>query len=574
MADAHLAALRASEAVEFAAWNAPFALERALRDGEGDALRVLLKGMTYSAMVAACGTHCSFRAALPAGAMRAAAVRDDYVFQRTQDARLLVQGQAPRAHWDATAAAEERGDGTGAFPRRLASNQQQQQQRQGDGDAPSFRRCYMCLRAFVDGGSLGAWRHADALHGNLCFSCGVLNHAAALDSADLSGWTVLVTGCRHTVGRAVTLRLLRSGARVVATTRFPAAALYSFAREPCFDTWRDRLVLHQLDFLDPTHVAALLDLVDTAEPRIDALVSNAFLTVEQTPRYYAVVREVEARMAVAQVADAVADADGRTTGAEGAAPKSMALALAAVCTGSACLARGGAPPTRIDVGAVDALALAAGAAAATAYLAEAGMELNAHGNLEEPAGRPTLWSKTLLDTPLASIVETTVVNQVVPTALIQRVLARATGGGDGAGSGGGRPCVVINVTSTEHLHRKGAHAVTGMHKAAMENLVERVTYERRAGVHCVSVDPGFVTGVRGVPTPLDADDGAARVLHPLVTIASGRALDPSVTVLKDYGPFKLRGCGHAHYLKAWSYGDDAGGARGPMAAAAAPRRKC
>lgn len=73
-------------------------------------------------------------------------------------------------------------------------------------------------------------------------------------AADLTGWSAVVTGCRHTVGLAVALRLLRAGARVLGTTRFPGAALLNFAREPDYEAWRGRLTLLACDFLDFSQV--------------------------------------------------------------------------------------------------------------------------------------------------------------------------------------------------------------------------------------------------------------------------------------------------------------------------------
>lgn len=46
----------------------------------------------------------------------------------------------------------------------------------------------------------------------------------------------------HTYGAA--LKLLRCGATVVVTTRFPRHALLNFAQEPDFKEWKDRLKLY------------------------------------------------------------------------------------------------------------------------------------------------------------------------------------------------------------------------------------------------------------------------------------------------------------------------------------------
>lgn len=80
------------------------------------------------------------------------------------------------------------------------------------------------------------------------------------------------------------------------------------------------------------------------------------------------------------------------------------------------------------------------------------------------------------------------VNQVVPARLLQvaqaamqRAQRRSQGGAafglacSAAGRGGQqRLCFLINVTSTEHLHQRPTHAVTGMSKAAIETLWEKV----------------------------------------------------------------------------------------------------
>ena len=48
--------------------------------------------------------------------------------------------------------------------------------------------------------------------------------------------------CRYDLGiLQIVLKLLRAGARVLATTRFPADAASRYASERDFDEWSDRL---------------------------------------------------------------------------------------------------------------------------------------------------------------------------------------------------------------------------------------------------------------------------------------------------------------------------------------------
>lgn len=47
-----------------------------------------------------------------------------------------------------------------------------------------------------------------------------------------------------------TVQLLRAGARVVATTRFPKDALQRYALEADFASWKERLLVLPLDLLN------------------------------------------------------------------------------------------------------------------------------------------------------------------------------------------------------------------------------------------------------------------------------------------------------------------------------------
>ena len=67
----------------------------------------------------------------------------------------------------------------------------------------------------------------------------------------------VVTGARVKIGFRVALTLLRCGARVVATTRFPADCAARFATQADVGDWRDRLTVVGADFRDLSAVEAL-----------------------------------------------------------------------------------------------------------------------------------------------------------------------------------------------------------------------------------------------------------------------------------------------------------------------------
>jgi 3-oxoacyl-ACP reductase-like protein len=71
---------------------------------------------------------------------------------------------------------------------------------------------------------------------SLCVPCGDFNEAGSDLSLpanlDLAGKTALVTGAGVNLGYHVALRLLRCGARVIASTRYPRDAVARYEAEP------------------------------------------------------------------------------------------------------------------------------------------------------------------------------------------------------------------------------------------------------------------------------------------------------------------------------------------------------
>lgn len=54
----------------------------------------------------------------------------------------------------------------------------------------------------------------------------------------MKGLTALVTGARIKIGYEITLRLLREGARVYATSRFPNDAVIRYKKEKDYNEWK------------------------------------------------------------------------------------------------------------------------------------------------------------------------------------------------------------------------------------------------------------------------------------------------------------------------------------------------
>jgi NAD(P)-dependent dehydrogenase (short-subunit alcohol dehydrogenase family) len=147
-------------------------------------------------------------------------------------------------------------------------------------------RCIVCKQIFAD-------RHWH--YHQLCESCGDFNDRKQQATADLSGKIAVVTGARVNIGYGVCLRLLRSGARVITTTRFPHHAAQKYSQELDFEQWRDRLQIYPLDLRDLARVEAFTYYLDRTYPQLDIIVNNAAQTIRRPPAYYRHLIELEAQ---------------------------------------------------------------------------------------------------------------------------------------------------------------------------------------------------------------------------------------------------------------------------------------
>lgn len=102
----------------------------------------------------------------------------------------------------------------------------------------SPRNCYVCKTVFTK---------LHHFYDTMCTECGDLNYAKRFQTTDLKGQVAVITGSRLKIGYHITLMLLRSGATVVATTRFPADSAIRFSKEDDYKQWSDRLHIHGLD---------------------------------------------------------------------------------------------------------------------------------------------------------------------------------------------------------------------------------------------------------------------------------------------------------------------------------------
>ena len=151
---------------------------------------------------------------------------------------------------------------------------------------PKLRSCYVCKVRF---------RELHHFYDQLCPTCAALNWEKRHQTADLHGKLAVVTGARVKIGLQTTLKLLRAGCRVVATTRFPNAATDMYRQQADFDQWKDQLRVYGLDLRDVSGMEAFTRFLKLqyGTTGIDILINNACQTIRRPAGYYTPMVEKE-----------------------------------------------------------------------------------------------------------------------------------------------------------------------------------------------------------------------------------------------------------------------------------------
>ena len=138
--------------------------------------------------------------------------------------------------------------------------------------------CYVCKQKYT------LIHH---FYDQLCPACAEFNFAKRTELADLSGRVALLTGGRVKIGYQAGLKLLRAGAQLIVTTRFPRDSAARYAQEPDFGEWGHRLEVFGLDLRHTPSVEAFCRELVATRPRLDFIINNACQTVRRPPEFYA-----------------------------------------------------------------------------------------------------------------------------------------------------------------------------------------------------------------------------------------------------------------------------------------------
>ena len=387
------------------------------------------------------------------------------------------------------------------------------------GELRTARGCYICKTPYTT---------VDAFYHWLCPDCAAMSHTKRDQRTDLTGRRALLTGGRAKIGMHIALRLLRDGADLTLTTRFPKDAVRRFAAMPDSASWLHRLKIIGIDLRDPTQVIALCDEVASGGP-LDILINNACQTVRRSPGAYSQL-----------VAGESAPLPGGVELPELVTFDRISEAHPAALTG----ALASHPVAHHDPATLTELALTAGHASLEAHLH--GTAVDAGGLLPDVA-TVNSWTQVVDQVDPLELLEVQFCNSVAPFLLISRLrpMMRA------AVARGARRAYVVNVSAMEgqfsRRYKGAGHPHTNMAKAALNMLTRTSAGEmfETDRILMTAVDTGWITDERphqdklriaaeGWHAPLDLVDGAARVYDPIVRGEEGE--DLYGCFLKDYRP--------------------------------------
>ena len=134
---------------------------------------------------------------------------------------------------------------------------------------------------------------------SMCSKCFAINRQKQLQlqrkDFSMAGMVALVTGGRIKIGYQTALSLLRKGATVIITTRFPVDAAERYCKENDFQEWENRLLIYGIDFRDIRKVESMIAWMNARLPYLNILINNAAQTIARPEAYYQYLRVLENR---------------------------------------------------------------------------------------------------------------------------------------------------------------------------------------------------------------------------------------------------------------------------------------
>jgi len=370
------------------------------------------------------------------------------------------------------------------------------------------RACYICKTLFTK---------VHFFYDTMCPTCSEFNYAKRFQTANLQGQVALITGARLKIGYQSSLMMLRAGAHVIATTRFPVDAALRYSKETDFKDWAHHLDVYGLDLRHTPSVELFCNYIEQKYPRLDLLINNAAQTVRRPPGFYAHLLVNESKgfkelpTHVQPLLQSFESCKTRMTTVT-SGDKAVALAWDSNMPGiglSASAKLSQIPYTHDHVLQVQ--------------------QIFPQGKLDADLQQVDMrtinsWRLGIGDIPTAEMIELQLVNAIAPFVLCNKLCHMMKKENSGQKH-------IVNVSAMEgkfHRYTKtDKHPHTNMAKAALNMLTHTSASDlANYGIYMNAVDTGWVTDEDPIALmqrkqenhdfqpPLDIVDGAARVCDP------------------------------------------------------------